>query len=557
MTEPTRGRLDRMATPRRLALALAALAGLAVLLTLDDPGMTVDEPLDVAPGRKYVRTLAARGLGFFDATTVRRVFADNAEHPPLGRWLLGLASTLGEPVELILLGKDPVGLYVRAGRAAPALAFALLAGLVAAEAGRRYGRAGGIAAGLSLVSMPRAFAHAHLGALDTFVALTWTLGLLSAARAVESRRPVAGLGPAGLAWGAAVLTKIHGWLLGPVVAAWVVARLPLRRAAPGLALWAAVGLLTFFAGWPWLWYDTAGRLSAYLRTGVERTPILVEYLGTTYRDVDVPWHYPWLYFAATVPVGLHALALAGLGFAWRGRRADPFPMLLAGAIALWLVVFSTNVAVYDGERLFLPSFPLWAILAGRGFAGLWRLANIPGAGGPTPVAADRGGSARSGPTRRGRLARAGLVAFLAAQGHGLVATHPFGLSYYNLLVGGLPGAERLGLELTYWGDAADPVLLGRLAALAGPGDPAALAPTLAPGQGAAATTRALARLPVVLGDQEAAPDAEWIVVYRRKAYWTPEIRELVRSPPVALRARQGVWLSGLWHRPRKKSSGSD
>jgi hypothetical protein len=76
-----------------------------------------------------------------------------------------------------------------------------------------------------------------------------------------------------------------------------------------------------------------------------------------------------------------------------------------------------------------------------------------------------------------------------------VAFHPFGLSYYNALVGGLPGAERLGLELTYWGDAVDGVLLDRLARAAPPDASAALAPTLYPGQGALTTTRAMIRVP--------------------------------------------------------------
>ena len=73
--------------------------------------------------------------------------------------------------------------------------------------------------------------------------------------------------------------------------------------------------------------------------------------------------------------------------------------------------------------------------------------------------------------------------------------HPFGLSYYNALVGGLPGAERLGLELTYWSDAIDNVLLDRLARDGAAGDSAAMAPTLYPGQGKLTTgfNRTLAR----------------------------------------------------------------
>ena len=50
-----------------------------------------------------------------------------------------------------------------------------------------------------------------------------------------------------------------------------------------------------------------------------------------------------------------------------------------------------------------------------------------------------------------RLAVAGC--FLAGQAWGLVATWPCFLSYYNIAVGGLRGADRLGMELDYWGEA--------------------------------------------------------------------------------------------------------
>ena len=40
--------------------------------------------------------------------------------------------------------------------------------------------------------------------------------------------------------------------------------------------------------------------------------------------------------------------------------------------------------------------------------------------------------------------------------------HPHELSYYNGLVGGLPGAQRLGFEPTYWYDAVTPGVLNEL-----------------------------------------------------------------------------------------------
>jgi 4-amino-4-deoxy-L-arabinose transferase-like glycosyltransferase len=524
----------RFWTVGRLAWAVGASAWLAVVLTLADPGLTVDEPLDVQPGRTYVATLRARGWGFFDRAVVDAVFRDNAEHPPLGRWLLGLASTLGEPVEVLVMGgPDPVGLYVVAGRLAPATAFAVLVGLVAAEAGRRLGRAAGLASGFALVAMPRVFAHAHFGALDTFICLFWVLALVCAERALEQPRPVRAMAAAGVAWALALLTKIHAWLLAPIVLVWALVRVGPARAAAAVSAWAATGLALFVAGWPWLWYDSWPRLRAYWGTGVERIAIRVQYFDRVYADRDVPWHYPWFYFAATVPLGLHALGVLGLARGWRDRRRDPSPGLLAGSIAVFLVVFSTRVPVYDGERLFLLVFPLWAILIGRGFAWAW----------------DRAGN------RRGF--RAALVALVLAQGYGVAALHPFGLSYYNALVGGLPGAERLGLELTYWGDAVDRVLLERLARRAPPDAPAALAPTLYPGQGVRTTTRALIRRGIVLRDEDAALRAGWLVVSRRTAYWRPQlVARLEQSRRVAARIRQGVWLSAIYQAPRETAPGS-
>jgi 4-amino-4-deoxy-L-arabinose transferase-like glycosyltransferase len=512
-----------------MAWVLGGASALAVVLTLGDPGITIDEPLDVRPGRTYVSTIRLRGLRFFDRAVVDSVFRDNAEHPPMGRWLLGIASTLGQPVEMALGGsRDPVDLYIRSGRIAPALTFGLLVGLIALEAGRRYGRVAGLAAGVSLAIMPRMFAHAHLAALDTFIACFWTLALLSAVRAIEGRRPEFGMAIAGLAWGLALLTKIHAWFLPPIILAWCLSRLKPGRAVLAWSIWATSGLVLFFAGWPWLWYDPVGRLSAYLGTGVERVSIQVLYFGRVYADRDVPWHYPWFYLVATVPVGLLALGGWGLIRGWKDRRGDRFPMLLAGSIAVFPLVFSTRVAVYDGERLFLVAFPLLAILIGRGFGWLW--------------------------SRAGRKGHMALVVLLVGQCYGVVAFHPFGLSYYNLLVGGLPGAERLGLELTYWGDAVDGPLLDRLAAEARKGETASMAPTLAPDQGKVATTRRLARIPVVIQDQDAASRTDWLIVSRRSAYFKPEVRDRLASDPFLMtRSRQGVWLSALLARRKSKS----
>lgn len=517
----------RFWTVRRLAVLAAVTAGLAVVLTLGDPGITIDEPLDVRPGRTYVFTLQQQGWRFFAPEVVDRVFRDNAEHPPLGRWLLGLASTLGAPLEMVMMGgPDPIGLYLHAARLAPALAFATLVGVVVLAAGRRHGRVAGVAAGFALVAMPRVFAHAHFGALDTFLCLFWVLALLLAERALEHPRPLLAMGGAGLVFGLALLTKIHAWFLPPIVLIWAVSRVGWARALARVAVWGASGLALFVLGWPWLWYHSFDRLRDYLGTGVARVPLRVLYFGQVYLDRDVPWHYPWFYFAVTVPLGLHVFGGLGLLQGWRQRREDATPLLLVGSLVFFLVLFSTRIPVYDGERLFLLVFPLWAILIGRGVSFAWH-------GLARPV-----------------WLRWILGGVVLAQGWGGATIHPFGLGYYNGLVGGLQGAERLGLELTYWNDAVDRVLLDHLAALVPDGESAALAPTLYPRQGIAETTRALGRRELILADEEAAGHAPWVVVSRRTAYWRPELRDrLAQGERVFSRSRQGVWLAAIWRFP--------
>ena len=517
---------------RRVGLLMGGLAFLLTFATLAGPGLTIDEPLDVRPGRDYVKSLWGNGWGFFERENVDRLFRDNAEHPPLGRWLLGLASLGGQSFETLIRGADPTGLYVVSGRLAPAVCFALLVGLVGAQAARRWGRASGLAAAWSLLVMPRVFAHGHLAALDTFLSFFWTLALLVGVRAVGARRPAWAMLGAGALWSLALLTKIHAWFLAPLMLGWAFLRLPPLKALRALAVWVVAGVGLFVLGWPWLWYDTIGRWAAFWGTGVARASIRVQYFGQVWNDRELPWHYPWFYFAVTVPVVLQVLGALGLWRGWRERRADRFPLLLAASILLFLILFSARVPVYDGERLFLLVFPAWALLIGCGFGTLWK---------------------KWGGVRLGRVALGGV---LLGQAWGLVATHPFGLSYYNLLVGGLPGAERLGLELTYWGDAVDRVLLDELARRVEPGDVAALAPTLYPGQGAHATTGPLVRREVVLQDESAVGRADWVVVSRREAYWSPELRRSLEAADPAdrimVRSRQGVWLSALWRFPERR-----
>jgi 4-amino-4-deoxy-L-arabinose transferase-like glycosyltransferase len=550
---------------RKSSSFLGALAGLLVLFTIAAPGITIDEPLDVRPGRDYVKALMASGPRFFSREVSDKVYSDNREHPPLGRWMLGIASTLAEPFEVMLTGgADPIGIYVLAGRVAPTLIFALLVAFISSEAGRRHGKAACWSTGFALIVMPRLFSHAHLGALDLFIAAAWCLALIKADRALMSDRPIRGMAIAGVFFGLAMLVKIHGWLLPPIVLANALWRLGFKRAIVAMTVWTSIGLAVFFVGWPWLWFDTLNRLQTYLGTGVERVAIYVQYFGQVYRDKDVPWHFPWVYFATTVPVGLHAIGIVGGVRAFRER--DARTIYLITTIAVILAFFSTNVPVYDGERLYLLVFPLWAIVIGKGFSTLWtRVSNLSRGLklATTTAKASTDPKTATEPLDRPNLAttrvatpwfRRGLLVFLISQSLGLLLIFPYGLSYYNLLVGGLPGAERLGLEVMYWSESVDPGLLYQLASVAPEAAKASLAPTLAPEQGKVVTGRDLINRRIVLGDDSDVATSDFIVVYRRPSYWKDDLKRVVEQGEgtvVATRSRQGVWLSRIYRRVKR------
>ena len=105
-----------------------------------------------------------------------------------------------------------------------------------------------------------------------------------------------------------------------------------------------------------------------------------------------------------------------------------------------------------------------------------------------------------------------LSGFLLAQGFGTLALHPFELSYYNLLTGGLAGAERLGLELTYWSDAVDRSAPGPACKTRpGPVHRRPLPRRSIRGRGSSRRPAPLVRREIILQDEESATRSEWVV----------------------------------------------
>ncbi len=427
------------------------------------------------------RRLRQHGWKLWSSPLREQTFGDprvNNDHPPLGRVWLGmwhdLTLTLVPPVR-------PAGFGVTAcARTGSAAAFALTVFLVGLSAARWYGGAAGWIAALSYAMLPRVFAHAHLAALETSLNLTFAAtafwvadrwGCVTEARASRNPSPSVGTAiVAGVLLGLALLTKIQAVLIPVPVGLWALYRFR-RRAVLPLLVFGLLGLAVFCLGWPWLWIDPVRNIRDYFVHGVDRSTVHCFYLGQRLADVDVPWHYPFVMFAVTVPLGLHLLAARGCSTIFRREHSGPAgeqpadPAVSRTALLLLCVAFVLaffaipGIATYDGERLFLVACPLWAVLIGAGGARIVRWL-----------------SERRSP----RFAAIAMALFLAAQGYGVATMHPCQLSYYNLAVGGLRGADRLGFERTYWADGITRSLLEQLVAQVPRGATVDVAPVLHP-----------------------------------------------------------------------------
>lgn len=427
-------------------LLLACVAFVLVAAQLDcaqdlsvtgaGPGMTVDEPFNVGQGVFLVRAIRIYGLGIFAPESLREIFEHPnylPDHPPLGRLLIGIAhETIAG-----FAGSDARPFVVTYGRYASAFCFGCLAFFVGWFTVRRSGHLAALIAVASLVAMPRLFGHAHLAALETVTALFYVTTVLAVVHFWDTESPPTAKRACltGVILGLALLTKIQAVLIPIPVIIWAIWKWRQKAILP-LVCWGGVGVLVFFVGWPWLWFDPVGHLSEYLGRTTGRAALYVEYFGSKYADRDLPWHYSWVMLLTTIPVGLLALGFIGSSNTvrkFKDSQRRPSGELLLLLSLLWpLVLFSLpGITVYDGVRLFLMVFPLAAILIGQGAASSinWLCQRLPS-----------------------KPAITVAILLLLSQAYATLAYAPCWLSYYSLLLGGLKGANTAGMELTYWGD---------------------------------------------------------------------------------------------------------
>jgi len=432
---------------RRLLVG-AALVVSFLLVALDvglaHYGAPADELFYHEASRRHVAWLGVISKpGAFSEKTIQEGFAWRPEfviHPTFSRWCSGLAWLVGHH----WLGLDEIV----ALRLHNAVAFALIAWGIVGYMLPRYGTIPAVV-GLVLVwADVRLFGHAHTAQTDLVLACTWLWAVLFAVRAIHDGSRGALIASALIA-GFALATKMTGILLVAVLAGW-----PLwvhgRRGLWMTAAFVLVPPLVFYALNPQSWHHplvwTLNWLDQFAAREAETIiPSLVFGQKYVFR---APWYTAALHGLITIPPAILLLAAIAatdtVRWFWQADRdqlwhklRSPWMLLTAAGAAPLVACSLPGAPNHDLERLFLPTQPLLILAAAYGF---WIIAQsrwlarafsrwprcpawLPGA----------------------VLAAVILLPAVAAA----VRAHPYELTYFNMLVGGPRGADRLGFDVAY------------------------------------------------------------------------------------------------------------
>jgi 4-amino-4-deoxy-L-arabinose transferase-like glycosyltransferase len=411
-----------------LTIFLVIMAGI-LYHTLPDYGITWDEPLYYQAGDAYVEWTVNILDGivtgdialWLNADAIGRAWIKNAQHPPLVKIVAGITKYI------FVSSPDRISAY----RISEIFWFLSLLLLVFYIAYKTNGVTAAWFAILATATMPRLFADAHLVELDLPLSVMWIAVVYCFYRGIENWKWSL---LTGITFGLALSTKVTAiFLIIPLIIwAQVIAR---KSYTNNLFSMFFIGIPIFILCWPWLWHDTFERIVEFYRIFLTfKSPLKTFYFGHAYSST--PWHYPLVMLILTTP--LPVLALSFWGF-WNKKdqtRSLQLRLLLLVNILFFIILFSLpGTLVIDGIRYFLPVVPMLVILSGIGFDALLKKINQ---------------------VNKIKINVILFTVFLFPSVYWTIYLHPNQLSYYNLLVGGSAGAEKIGMETTYWGEVLGP-----------------------------------------------------------------------------------------------------
>lgn len=414
------------------ALLLSLSFCVVILFSLTDYGATWDEGVYVRAGDSYWQWLQNPSL-----QTIDLYWRNNSEHPP---WVKALGGITGH------FFHEKLGWLSRIdSHRVVLLIFVFLANYFLFRlAAELFDRRIALITTLLFFFLPRLFFHAHLLAMDYAVMAVWVATLYAFWRGIKDFR---WLWAVSFLLGLGLLIKINAFMIYiPILFSWFFLdrKIPSglteeggtakkTTISPGfkkILILFGIPPILFVAGWPWLWPQLVHRILDFLSFHFHHPPIYTYYLGV--QTQLPPWHYPFILTLTTVP--LITLIPFFIGLVWiLIRPSRIYGWILFNALFPLAVSAFPSTPKYDGVRLFLPAFPFICLIAG---IGIWKIAGI---------------------AKRVRLEKIFyfLFAFLFALTlyFSIVKIHPYQSSYFNELVGGLRGAQKMGLETECWGNA--------------------------------------------------------------------------------------------------------
>ena len=440
---------DARALTRRDHLIGAALCvGYVALLvaTAQDLAMSRDESFYVHAAKSYGGWLSqflSDPLMAMSRERIDRAWAYNWEHPA---WMkLSFAWSWLAQRHLGLFPSESL-----AFRFPGMLTAGLLLWLIYAWGAAVMRRPGALFAALVFALMPRVFYHSHLACFDIPITFFVTLTAYTYWRALADRRWVPFVG---LTFGLALATKHNSWMLpGIFLVHFVWIRLDQSRAnrlerssIAWLPSMLVIGPLTLIGTWPWLWHDTWSRLLSYATFHLRHVHYTYQYLGVSYFEPPLPASVPFVMTLFTVSLTVLALSLLGLYHQrqglrpwWRVRPGDTTGLRtdvlwLGCMVAPLLAVALPSSPIFGGTKHWVAAYPFVALFAGWGLLAITERAEL------------QVWMGRRWPSWA--LAVLCLLPSAVETAH----SHPFGLSHYTPVAGGIPGAADLGMNRQFWG----------------------------------------------------------------------------------------------------------
>jgi hypothetical protein len=408
------------------ALIFAAMVGQGVR-TIHEVGISWDEPLFFREARDYSGWFKTLGRGSFSEETLEQAFGFRAQadyHPTLGKLI---------PSFFILTQRNVPDEFF-AFRMSAVMLFGLLLVAVYFRAVKYWGRRAGLAAALCTAFLPRLFVHGHISATEIPLCFFW---FLAAWVFEESTRRRNLIPLAGICYGLVMSVKFTGILIPVPLLAWALIYRRRNLILP-LASLALLGPVVFVLFQPAMWHHPISACIEYVSRNLSLknwNPVSILFLNKIY-SASPPWYYAPFIVMVTAPAATLLLFFMGVARSSAGRFKDR----LAGSCLIHFLFFMAltmlpNAPVYDGERQFIPAFVFLAVLAGSGFDLVVR------------------SLMRLGRTKKLTSVLVGTAATVllgVAVCRPLTKIYPFGLEYYNELIGGAKGARERGMETSYW-----------------------------------------------------------------------------------------------------------